>query len=95
MSPIDILYIVLAFCLLWITAGLCWLVWQVANVLRRVSQTIEDAQEKMGKIESALSGIRTRFEAMVSPASLLAEGLHRLLEHVAEKRRGKKAEDAY
>lgn len=54
----DILLIVLAFCALWFTAFVCWLIYQVARILRNVNDVVEDVHETLGKMERALAGIR-------------------------------------
>lgn len=85
-TPLDILFLVLAFCALWLTAATFWLVWQAGNVLRNVNDTLETAQEKMARIESAITAIRSRFEHITSASTMLMEGLKRVMEFVGEKR---------
>ncbi|HBO99921.1 MAG: hypothetical protein UU48_C0002G0077 [Candidatus Uhrbacteria bacterium GW2011_GWF2_41_16] len=97
----DILFIVLAFCALWFTAFICWLIWQVAMILRNINETMTDAREKMAKIEEALTGMRNRFEHLTSGAGVFGEGIKRLLtyaisyaaERKMSKKTGKKKED--
>jgi uncharacterized protein YoxC len=92
-SPLDILYIVLAFCALWMSAALFWLAWQAARILRNVNAAVDEAREKMGKIETAITGIRNRFEAMTGPAQILVESAKKILEYAIEKRRGRREND--
>ncbi len=85
-TPLDILYIVLAFCALWLTAALFWLMWQFGSILRNVNDTLELAQEKIARIESAITSIKTRFESLASMTGLMIEGLKRVLEFAGEKK---------
>jgi archaellum component FlaC len=85
----DILYIVLAFCALWITAFMCWLIWQVAMILKNVNDTMAEAREKIGKIEEAISVIKSRFEKATVGLSFLGDGIRRLVEYVLDKREEK------
>ena len=85
-SPLDILYIVLAFCILWLTAGLFWLIWQVASILRNINVTMADAREKMAKIETAITGLKTRFEKATSIVAVLVDGMKTLVEYGIEKK---------
>ncbi len=87
----DILYIVLAFCSLWLTAFVCWLIYQVAMILKNVNDTMTEAREKIAKIEEALTSIKNRFEKATSGFGLLGEGIKKLVEYVAEKKRGKES----
>lgn len=86
-SPLDILYIVLAFCVLWFTAALFWLLWQVANIFRNVNVAISEAREKLMKIEEAISFIRGKFEHATSNLTLLVGGITKVVEFALDKRR--------
>jgi hypothetical protein len=88
----DILFIVLAFCALWFTAFICWLIWQIAMILRNVNETMADAREKIGRIEEALSSIKNRFEKATSGFGIVAEGAKRVVEYALEKKREKGSE---
>jgi uncharacterized protein YoxC len=82
----DILYIVLAFCALWITAFMCWLIWQVAMILKNVNDTMTEAREKMAKIEEAITAIRGKFEKATVGISFLADGIRRVVEYALDRR---------
>ena len=56
----DILLIVLAFCALWFTAFVCWLIYQMAMMLKHVNDIVTDVHETLGKMKRAVSGIRGR-----------------------------------
>lgn len=86
-TPLDILYIVLAFCALWITAAIFWLLWQMATMLRNVNETMNEAREVMNKVESALSGIQAKFETATSSLGAVVGLAAKGLEYVIEKRK--------
>jgi len=89
MSPLDILYIVLAFCALWFTAALFWLLWQVASILRNVNETMTVAREKISKIEGALTAIRSKFDHATGVITVLVEGIKKVVDYAVEKKREK------
>jgi hypothetical protein len=89
-TPLDILYIVLAFCSLWLTAGVFWLIWQVASIFRTVNDTVTQAQDTLCKIEDALAGIRSKFEHTSSVLGVVVDATSRVVEHVIDKKRDKK-----
>ncbi|HBK34646.1 MAG: hypothetical protein UU08_C0002G0041 [Candidatus Uhrbacteria bacterium GW2011_GWE2_40_58] len=91
-SPLDILYIVLAFCVLWFTAALFWLIWQVANIFRNVNVAITETREKLMKIEEAISFIRGKFEHATSNISLLVAGISKVVEYAMDKRKESREE---
>ena len=89
-DAIDILYIVLAFSALWLTAFVCWLIWQVAMILKNVNDTMSEAREKISKIEVALTSMKERFETVSGSLSLLVEGGKKVIDYVADKKKDKK-----
>jgi uncharacterized protein YoxC len=86
----DILYIVLAFCALWITAFMCWLIWQVAMILKNVNDVMGEVREKIVKIEEAITGIRGKFERATVGLSFLVDGIRKIAEYVIERKTEKK-----
>jgi len=82
----DILLIVLAFCALWFTAFVCWLVYQIAAILKNVNDIVSDAHETLGKMERALSGIRGRFDHAVSGLMLAIDGGQKIMELLGKRR---------
>lgn len=93
-SPLDILYIVLAFCVLWLTAAIFWLLWQVATMMRNVNDAIADGREVMNKVEAALAGIHQKFDSATSSMGvvvhLAAKGMEYLMEKKLKKKPAKK-----
>jgi hypothetical protein len=86
-TPLEILYIVLSFCVLWFTAAVFWFLWQLATILKNVNDTISDARDKMQKIEQALSGIREKFDRASSLMGLGANTAAKAVEYVMEKKK--------
>ncbi len=91
-SPLDILYIVLAFCVLWFTAALFWLIWQVATMMRHINDVMEESREVMQKIERALMGIGHKFESTTSSLGSAIQLAAKGMEYLQAKRnkKGKK-----
>ncbi len=91
----DILFFVLAFCVLWFTLFVSWLIWQVAMILKNVNDTVSDAREKLGLIEKAIVGVREKFEHMSGMVGIVGKGIERVVEYAMEKKRAKGKEDAF
>jgi DNA anti-recombination protein RmuC len=85
-SPLEILYIVLAFCALWLTAAFFWLIWQVASMFKRVNDTVTQVQETMGKMEKALDGIRQKFDHTSTALGAIMHTATKAVEYFMEKR---------
>lgn len=63
-SSQDILYIVLAFSVLWFTAFLCWLLYQAARVLRNANRVIETVTDKLELINDAVQYMRMKIDGV-------------------------------
>lgn len=86
-SPLDILYIVLAFCVLWFTAALFWLLWQIAMIFRNINRAVSELREKLVKIEEAMSFIRGKFDHASSMLTMLVAGVGKVVDYAMERRR--------
>ncbi len=89
-SPLDILYIVLAFCVLWLTAAIFWLLWQVATMMKNVNDAIAEGREVMNKVEAALAGIHQKFDSATSSMGVVVQLAAKGMEYLMEKKLGKK-----
>lgn len=89
-TPIEIFYIVLAFCVLWLTAGLFWLIWQVATMLRNINEVVSEGREVMNKVESALAGIHQKFESATSSMGVVVQLAAKGMEYLMERKLGSK-----
>lgn len=86
-TPLEVLYIVLSFCALWLTAAAFWFLWQLAQILKNVNDTISDARDKMHKMEKALTGIKEKFDHASSLFGLGANTAVKAVEYAIDKRR--------
>lgn len=91
----DILFFVLAFCVLWFTLFVSWLIWQVAMILKNVNDTVSDAREKLGLIEKAIVSVREKFDNMSGMVGLVGKGIERVVEYAIEKKRAKGKDETY
>lgn len=82
----DILYIVLAFCALWFTAFLCWLMYQVVSVVRHAHDVLSMAERKLDLLERSVSGIKAKFDSGTALFVTVADGLKRLVDVVRRDR---------
>lgn len=85
-TPLEILYIVLAFCVLWISAVVFWLLWQVASIMKRANDTVTIVQETLAKMEAALDGIRRKFDSTGTALGAIMHTTGKALEYMIEKK---------
>ncbi|MFA4845037.1 MAG: hypothetical protein WC654_00560 [Patescibacteria group bacterium] len=90
-TPLEILYIVLAFCALWLSVVIFWLIWQMATMLKRVNDTVGQAQETLAKIQLAIDGIRSKFDHTSTALGAILHTGTKAVEYLIDKRMQKKA----
>lgn len=83
----DILYLVLAFCILWVTVFICWLLYYVVSILRRVETFMGEVEEKMHKMDAAMRGIKDRLEHSVSHLGIIGDAAKHLSKYFIEKKK--------
>lgn len=81
-SSKDILYLVLAFSILWFTAFVCWALYYLISILRDAARLIEDVHEKLDAIDKAIQGVRDRLTKGASSLSTMATGAKLLMDIV-------------
>ena len=82
----DLLYIVIAFCVLWLTVFLCWMIYYVAMLLKQAYDLTRSFKEKLEKVEGLIDLIKNKLEASSSHLTLVAEGVGQLVKYLTEQR---------
>ena len=90
-STKDILYIVLAFCILWFTIFVCWAVYYVAMILREFKKIIADVRLKIELVEKFLMAAKERLESTSSHMKLLVETAVNIAEYIKDRKEEKKS----
>lgn len=77
MTTLEILWIVLAFCALWVTAFLCWAVYHIAMVARNIHLVLDEAKRGILQIEHAIAGVKEKMDhhaKILDPLIAIAAG---------------------
>ena len=87
----DLLYVVIAFCILWLTFFSAWLIYYFIMIMREVYQAVKGIKEKINKVDNAIREFKTKVEHSASYLSLISEGVKKITEVVKkEKKKSKK-----
>lgn len=70
----DILYLVISFCVLWVTVFLCWMFYYVMRLLRNTNQIVEEFRVRLQGLMDTVTHIRNKVEQMSSLMTLLTKG---------------------
>jgi hypothetical protein len=81
----DILYIVIAFCVLWVTVFMCWMFYYVAKILRNTSAMVEEFRMKLYALTETINSIRGKVEHMSSLMTLGSSGVSGFVKKMASK----------
>ncbi|MDP3244700.1 MAG: hypothetical protein Q8M83_03530 [bacterium] len=88
----DILFIVLAVAVLWVTIFFCWLLYYFVAITREVKGGLRDARDKMRHFDEALHSVKDKLEHSVSIFAVLGETAKQLIGYFIEKKKAKKEE---
>ena len=69
----DVLYIILAFSVLWITVFLSWLLFHLIKIFRSTGKIINKATETINKIDNFVDIFKAKLESSTSNLMLLAD----------------------
>ncbi|MEK9155597.1 MAG: hypothetical protein AAB839_03020 [Patescibacteria group bacterium] len=76
----DVLYIVLSFCALWFTAFLCFVMYQVASIIKRLHSLVDDVRSKVDDLMETVSAIRMKVEGHVSALGSVTDGIRKIMD---------------
>jgi len=85
----DILYLVIAFCILWITVFLCWVFYYIVKILKNANQIAEEFRSRLQLLTEAISYVRGKVENIHTLLNLASGGVAGMVQKAV----GKKAKD--
>lgn len=69
----DILYIVISFCIIWVTVFLCYVFYYVARILRNVNTIVEEFRLRLQRITDTINSIQEKVEGIASIIGMAKE----------------------
>lgn len=86
----DLLYVVMAFCILWLTIFLCWLIYYVTLTIKRWYEAIDKISNLFESLHSMVERGKNKVENSVTALLGLAEVGKKLFDSYQEKKTKKK-----
>lgn len=71
----DVLYLVISFCILWVTVFLCWTFYYVMKLLRSASQIVEEFRLKIQMLTDTINYIRGKVEHISDFMTMASSGV--------------------
>lgn len=81
----DLLYVVIAFCVLLFTVFSVWLIYYMAMIMRQAYKVVKETREKINKVDEILKSLKDKIEHGVSYLVLISEGVKKLVGVIREK----------
>ena len=82
----DLLFIVLAFCILWLTIFLSWLLYYVISIIRDAEAVVRQVKAAVEKIDDLTRGVKARFDKSAASFTLVAQAVKELVVWFIEER---------
>jgi hypothetical protein len=80
----DLLYVVIAFCILWLTIFLAWFIYYLAMMMREFFKVVREMRERIKKVDETIDVLKKKIEHSASYLSLIGDGVKKLVEVVKE-----------
>ena len=83
-SSKDLLYVVLAFCILWLTIFTAWFIYYLAMLMRQVFLSAKEMRERVKKVDEVMKALKEKIEHSASYLLLIGDGVKKLVEIAKE-----------
>jgi len=75
----DILYLVLAFCVLWITVFLAWFIYYLIVTIRQFHKISQSVKKQVDQVEATITSLRQKINRSASYLSLIVDGIKKIV----------------
>ncbi|MFH1192163.1 MAG: hypothetical protein V1655_01685 [bacterium] len=87
----DILFLVIAFCVLLLTIFLAWLLYYFIAIIRDVRKLTKSIEDKVEKTGAVIDLIKNKVDSSATHFILLVEAIKQIVKFAMERREAKKA----
>lgn len=85
-SSKDILYLVISFCVLWVTFFLCWMFYYLMRLLRNANEITEEFRVRLQTLLDTVNNIRSKVESLSNIMTLFSQGAGGLAKKIITKK---------
>lgn len=89
-SSQDIFFLVLAFCILWLTIFIAWMMYYLIASVKQIHETISQFKKKLTAIDELITMIKNKFNTGSSYITFIASSLGKLITVLSQKEKTKK-----
>lgn len=84
-SSQDIFFLVLAFCILWLTIFLAWMMYYAIAAIKQVYEMVNQFKKKLNAIDELIIMIKEKFNSSASYLSFIVTGIGKLVTLLSNK----------
>ncbi len=92
-SSKDLLFFVLSICSIWLTAFLCWLLYQAIRFLKNANEIVETVTHKLEMISDSVQFMRDKFDGVSKQMGSISGMLGGIIEKFVMSKLSSKLED--
>lgn len=82
----DILYLVIAFCVLWVTVFLCWMFYYVTRILKNANAIAEEFRSRLQILTEAIHYVRGKIDNIHSLLNMAGGGMAGMVKDMVNKK---------
>lgn len=90
----DVLYLVLSFCIIWVTVFLCWTFYYLGRILKNSNKIVEEFRIRIQAISESIDYVRGKVENISDLLTLAGSGVTGFMKKVAERKAKSWIDDA-
>ena len=87
----DILFIVLAFCALWLTVFLVWFLYYAVMTIKQGYEAVRQTKEKIDMVDEVITTIREKVTSTASYLTLIIAGVRKMIDLLGSNKEEKKS----
>lgn len=82
----DILFLVISFCVLWVTFFLCWMFYYLMRLLRNANEVVEEFRVRLQTLLDTVNNIRSKIDGLSNIVTLFTDGAGGLAKKIITKK---------
>ncbi len=86
----DLLYLVGAICLLWVSGFICWVLFEIGWMVHQANSLVSDTRKKISMIEEFVSDIGEKLASLSTYVNVIGQGA-KMLMGATEHKKSKKS----
>ena len=85
-TSLDLLYIIIAFCVLWLTIFICLWLFYIIMIIRKIYQITKTIKEKLKLIDELTQTAKNKLEHATLYIDLAAQGIGKIIGYIKNRK---------